>query len=76
MVFDSPGHVRLPITDDEIIDRALAIQPLAARDITLLTYDTGQSTRARNAGLHAIKLPLSAEDDPAATVIPGGNGRV
>ena len=43
IVFDPPGHVRLPINDDEMIDRILAIQPLAAREVTLLTYDTGQS---------------------------------
>lgn len=56
MVFDAPGHVRLPINDDEIIDKALVIQPLAGREVTLLTYDTGQSTRARSAGLRVHKL--------------------
>jgi hypothetical protein len=45
LVFDPPGHTRLPINDDEIIDRALAIATLADRNVTLLTYDTGQSTR-------------------------------
>jgi hypothetical protein len=70
LVFDPPGHVRLPINDDEIIDRALAIQPLAARNITLLTYDTGQGTRARNAGLKAVRLtspPDSETDAPGST---------
>jgi len=56
LVFDPPGHIRLPINDDEIIDRVLAIQTLAGREVTLLTYDTGQSTRARAAGLRARKL--------------------
>jgi predicted ribonuclease YlaK len=56
LVFDPSGHVRQPINDDEIIDRTLAIQAIAARDVTLLTYDTGQSLRARAAGLRAIKL--------------------
>jgi hypothetical protein len=56
LVFDPPGHVRLPINDDEITDRALAIGPLADRKVTLLTYDTGQSTRARNAGPEVVKL--------------------
>jgi hypothetical protein len=64
MIFDPPGHVRLPIDDDEIIDRALAIQALAGREVTLLTYDTGQSTRARIAGLKAIKLVKSSEQAP------------
>ena len=64
IVFDPPGHVRLPINDDEIIDRTLTIEPLAAREITLLTYDTGQSTRARAAGLHAVKLTSPIGNEP------------
>jgi rRNA-processing protein FCF1 len=56
LLFDPPDHVRLPINDDEIIDRCLAAQPLAARDVMLITYDTGQSTRARAAGLQVTKL--------------------
>ena len=43
LVFDPPGHVRLPGNDDEIIDRALAVEPLADRKVALLTHDTGQS---------------------------------
>lgn len=64
IVFDPPGHVRLPINDDELIDRILAIQPLAGRQVTLLTYDTGQFTRARAAGLSARKL-AKTDDMPA-----------
>jgi hypothetical protein len=66
LVFDPPRHVRLPINDDEIIDRALAIEPLAARKITLLTFDTGQATRARYAGLLVQKLtkPIGEEPEP------------
>jgi len=41
LVFDPPGRVRLPINDHEIIDRPLAVEPLADREVTLLTYDTG-----------------------------------
>ena len=29
LLFDPPGHIRLPINDDEIIDRALAVESLA-----------------------------------------------
>jgi hypothetical protein len=47
LVFDQPRHSRLPVNDDEIVDRVLAFEPLAGRDITLLTYDAGQSARAR-----------------------------
>jgi hypothetical protein len=60
IVLDQPGHVRLPIDDDEIIDRAATIQLLAGRDVRLLTCDTGQATRGRLAGLQVTKLPSNA----------------
>jgi len=66
IVLDPPGHVRLPIEDDEIIDRGLAIQSIAARPVTLLTYDTGQSTRARLLGLGYHKLTKPPEPEPPA----------
>lgn len=65
LLFDPPGHVRLPIADDEIVDRALAVEPLAGRKVTLLTYDTGQSTRARNAGLQLVKLSKDIGEEPS-----------
>lgn len=64
LLFDPPGHQRLPIADDEIVDRALTIEPLASRRVTLLTYDTGQSMRARAAGLQAVKLRKEIGDEP------------
>jgi hypothetical protein len=67
IVFDPPGHVRLPINDDEIVDRALAVQALAGRDVTLLTYDTGQSSRGRFAGLQAVKLSKPLGEEPHAS---------
>lgn len=70
VVFDPRGRVRLPINDDEIIDRVMAVGPLAAREVTLLTYDTGQSTRARNSGLRVKKLVRPAESEPASTAQP------
>lgn len=66
IAFDPPGHVRQAINDDEIVDRAVAIQTLAGRDVTLITFDTGHSTRGRAAGLKVKKLdqPRSAEEPP------------
>lgn len=61
---DPLGHVRLPDADDEIIDRALAIQPLAASPVKLFTYDTGQALRARNVGLQVEKLTLPLGEEP------------
>ncbi|MGW5353352.1 PIN domain-containing protein [Streptomyces sp. NPDC004031] len=60
LVLDQPGHVRLPIEDDEIIDRAVAIQGIAAREVRLLTCDTSQANRGRVAGLKVTKLPHTA----------------
>ncbi|WP_165522012.1 PIN domain-containing protein [Micromonospora zingiberis] len=54
VLLDPPGHVRLPIPNDEIIDRALAAQLVAGRPVTLVTYDTGQNMRAQAAGLTVI----------------------
>ncbi|MEV4058391.1 PIN domain-containing protein [Amycolatopsis sp. NPDC049688] len=66
---DPRGHVRLPIDDDEIVDRAAATQTIACpptigRKLVLLTYDTGQATRGRRAGLDVRKLsqPLEGDD--------------
>lgn len=60
---DPPGHVRLPIADDEIIDRVAGAQVLAGRQITLVTYDTGQALRAALAGLDVLRLPSTAESE-------------
>lgn len=64
VLYDPPGHARLPINDDEIVDRALTVQLLAGRPVRLLTYDTGQAMRARAAGLTAVKLRAAAEAEP------------
>ena len=55
IVLDPPGHVRLPLADDEIIDRAVAIQSFAGRPVRLLSCDTSQHTRGKAAGLQVTK---------------------
>ncbi|MFF4960190.1 PIN domain-containing protein [Streptomyces sp. NPDC001222] len=78
IVLDPPSHVRLPIADDEIIDRAVAIQSLAARKVRLLTCDTGQHTRGRAAGLEVTKVPAKdsgPEPDWEAQDKPGNGTR-
>jgi len=64
ILYDPPGHTRLPINDDEIIDRALNVQLIAGRPVRLLTYDTGQAMRGRAAGLHVRKLRPPVESEP------------
>ncbi|MFF4653501.1 hypothetical protein [Streptomyces sp. NPDC001380] len=44
IVLDRPGHARLPVADDETIDRAAAVQSPAAREVRPSTCDTGQGT--------------------------------
>ena len=67
ILFDPPRHERLPINDDEIIDRALAAQGLAGTPVTLLTYDTSQAARGRHAGLAVNKLAKPLGDEPEDT---------
>lgn len=35
VLFDNPGHVRLPDEDDEIVDLALAVHTIAAGSVWL-----------------------------------------
>lgn len=42
----------------------MAIEPLAARKVTLLTYDTGQAMRARAAGVPVKKLSVDIGEEP------------
>jgi hypothetical protein len=63
LLFDPPGHMRLPDPDDEIVDRAVAVQSLAGRDVTMVTYDGGMSFRARYAGLKEMCLPYPEQDE-------------
>lgn len=69
LILDPPGHVRLPIEDDEIVDRAQSMGALTESRVTLITFDTGQSLRARSAGISVKKLTKpkaehDEEDDP------------
>lgn len=56
IVLDPPGHRRLPINDDEIVDRAVAIKLTVGRPVTLVTFDTGMAMRARAANLKVKRL--------------------
>lgn len=63
ILVDPPGHVRLPDEDAEIVDQAYAVNGLAAQPVTVLTYDTGQSMKARGRGLACVKLPVPPEGE-------------
>lgn len=66
VLFDLPGHVRLSINDDEIVDRAFAVQLLSGKPVTFLTYDTNQAMRARHAGINAV-MKLRKEPEESAS---------
>jgi hypothetical protein len=63
LLFDPPDHERLPVNDAEIVDRALAVQTLAGRPVTMVTYDKNMSFRARYAGLQAISPPYPERNE-------------
>lgn len=63
LLFDPPEHERLPDNDAEIVDRALAVQTLAGRDVTMVTYDKSMSFRARHQGLKDLWLPHPPEPE-------------
>ena len=56
LLLDPPDHIQLPNTDDEIVDRAMSIQSLAGKSVTMVSYDTGMIMRARSSGLEVVKL--------------------
>jgi len=61
VVLDPKQHRRLPIADDEIVDRAIAIQGIAGQTVHLVTFDTGMAMRARAAGLTVHKRDMANE---------------
>lgn len=65
ILLDPPGHVRLPDSDDEIIDRLVAVQPLAGRPVKLVTYDSGMRHRAMARDLPVEKLTTDPGPEPA-----------
>lgn len=62
LLMDEAQHVRLTGADDEIVDRALALQLLAERAVHLVTFDVGMKMRAEPAGL--TPLLLQHQDSP------------
>ena len=68
VLFDPPGHLRLPITDDEIVARAADVAAVvpADRRVVLVTADTSMALRGRAAGLHVTHLTEPPEQEPVA----------
>ncbi|MFE7548884.1 hypothetical protein [Streptomyces gardneri] len=64
LLSDDRGHVRLPEADDEIVDRATAVQSMEAGPVRLITHDTGMALRAKQLRLPVLKLPTGAGARP------------
>ena len=65
VLLDDPGHQRLPIADDEIVDRAAAVEAVAGHAVTLVTNDHGQAYRAGFASIQVemVKNPIYDIDE-------------
>lgn len=63
--YDDPAHRPLADPDAEIIDRAMAVQTLAGKDVRLMTMDTGMGLNARRVGLLVRKPAREIETPPA-----------
>src|ERR1700716_1641951 len=64
-VFGPPGQVRLPVTDDEIIDQALSFQPLTGRllrFVTSLLVSCGRDRRVEIGGGVAQRAAARSQD--------------
>lgn len=64
VLFDDAHHVRFDDNDDEIIDRALALQAYARMPVRLLTMDTSMALRARMLDLRVVKPTKDIGDEP------------
>jgi hypothetical protein len=74
LLCDPPGHVRLTIEDDEIVDRALSVEPLADRNVTCLrtTRSSPCVLEARDYGQSSslnrrAKIPSSSVSAPCSS---------
>jgi len=56
LLIDSPDRICLPRPDDELVDRAVALQSLLAQPVDFVTFDTGAAIRATVAGLRTHRL--------------------
>jgi PIN domain len=70
ILFDPEGHIRLPLADDEIVDRCVALEGVTKRKVTFLTCDTGQEFRAKAAGLETRKFDTAHERSVASGATP------
>lgn len=56
LLIDEITHSRLPDADNEILDRALSLQDISGKKITIITRDHTMALKARNIGLKSKLL--------------------
>ena len=57
---DEPWHVRRPVNDEEIVEKAAAIRDLLGRAVAIATGDNAMLYRASAAGIRGLLMPPSA----------------
>jgi hypothetical protein len=58
---DDAGHIRRPVNDDEIVERAVAIREITGRNVLLASGDYKMLYRAAAAGVGAAHMPRPAD---------------
>ncbi|NTW38578.1 MAG: hypothetical protein HGA44_01625 [Cellulomonadaceae bacterium] len=58
---ETPGHVRLPDADSEIVDQARVVLDLSGRPTAIVTSDMGMKLRASAVDLAAVDVPTNEE---------------
>ena len=64
---DEAWHLRRPVNDDEIIERALAIGEITGQRVILAAADYSMLYRASATGLKAVLVPRPDHNDGDAT---------
>ena len=59
---DGAWHVRRPVNDDEIVERALTVGEITGREVALATGDYKMLYRASAAGLKAVLVPRPGDN--------------
>jgi hypothetical protein len=56
LVMESPGHIRLPRADDELVDVVSRLRDMLGERTVLATFDTGADLRAAATGIKHVRL--------------------
>lgn len=65
---DDSWHVRRPVNDNEIIERALAVGEITGRDVTMAAADYSMLYQASSRGLKTVLVPRPDDDEAADSV--------